>query len=337
VPRAAARSPSISRSSRARASSASSIGASLPPVTAPIGSIAFARQGDHRHGMRGLAPEDQRGVEVVGDEHVAEHRLRQRPVRRIDLELVDEPAARRHDDRRAPLGIARDRRRRAAFLGAEPANRVDRVRRARHHDLLEPYPARPRRPARVAPDTQDVRQQQRSAVARSQARGPAGAAFRTSLQLPQRIGARHELRDGVAGALDRLDRVALVARAARAPGSGRRVPRSPASARRPAAGTPSGRFALPRVQVEPRTERALLLFELQALALELVAAPLERLAEVPQPHLVSQRFHERVLADLDLALERPAGGVEVAQLALGRFEALRGLAFGDAALARSCS
>src|SRR5262249_4315933 len=76
-------------------------------------------------------------------------------------------------------------------------------------------------------------------------------------------------------------------------------------------------LALARVRVEARPERALLLFQADALPAQLVASALERFGQVPHARLLAAGVDERVLRGLDDLLGRRAGAIELAQPVLG--------------------
>ena len=285
----------------------------------------LTRRRDHGDGMRRLAPDAERLVEIVRQEHLAQHGLGQRPVIGIDLDLLDQPPSRRDDHRRPPLRIVRDHRGAAGAFPAEPADRLDRPRRVGQHDLAESCAQHRRDGALEVRRHAQHRGQQRRAlvVPTEQARDAPRAPLVPRLQLAQRLDPRAELGDPIA-------RVGAGLRAPRLVGGERRrrldqrtAPALHARALRlePVQALPEG-IPPALVLLEPHPELSLLALELSPLTLDLGAPAMQRLGQVLEARFLGTGTHDGVLRLLDALLERHAGAPErveprLASLALG--------------------
>ena len=301
------------------------------------GSIASPAERDHQDRMRASRQATSAASRSSATSTSPEQRLRQRPVRRIDLELSTSRGPRARSPARAARDCCGTQCRAAALLAA----RSQRIAPTASAVSARPPAgaarrAPPRRPAPASAGTRSTSPATRASPSRERrARGAARAAFCARLQLPQRIGPRRELCQ-LARALVERSRPARVL-AVRRPSCTRWASRSALTARpvglrwRSSVARPRARARSVQRGRSPRTRCSS--STSAGVALQLVATPLERLADVVEPRLVREGLHERVLRDLDgRARVGPAGARASREPALGgAVLAVRHRVLGDAA------
>ena len=151
----------------------------------------LAGRRDDGHGMARRPPQLERLVEVLGKQHLAEKRLGEGPVLRIDVDLVEKPAAGGNDHRRPPLRVARQDRGAPGEGIPQPGHRGKRRRGVWHDNVAEPgTERRSHRPLERRRHAEHAREQGRRARFAGEQAGRASlASLMAALKLTQRVGA----------------------------------------------------------------------------------------------------------------------------------------------------